>query len=382
MKFVRILVAVMLAAMPVSPSFALQSSPSTDAMIEGAKLCTRHLPRYEREYAIPTHLLSAIASTESGRFHEGLGMKLPWPWSINANGKSYFFDSKEDAISAVRKLRARGVQSIDVGCMQVNLYHHPEAFASLNEAFEPQNNIAYAASFLRSLYDEGGSWKRAAGNYHSRTPSLGAEYVGQVYDSWYTIIDKLRAARLTVPEASVSAMNELKNATHQAPVVHAANGALPRVIHVASAEPVHEKVYSQEAQTPTFEHPHMNSISISSESEQPQIDYRQSSSILVIPPTNSTPVPVETPEIKTASIIPVPAPAASTPEIKTADSTPMQTPIPAPVQHMVADSSGRAMSAANDMTASTLSILSPSSGRRELPPLSSDRSGPNFIFND
>ena len=35
---------------------------SLDPMIEGAKLCTRYLPRYERAYAIPTHLLSAIAS--------------------------------------------------------------------------------------------------------------------------------------------------------------------------------------------------------------------------------------------------------------------------------------------------------------------------------
>src|SRR5471030_1386490 len=95
--------------------FSSQSyAAGQDALIEGAKLCTKHLPRYEREYAIPTHLLSAIASTESGRYHEGLKLKLPWPWTINANGKGYFFENKEDAIAAVRKLRARGVQSIDV----------------------------------------------------------------------------------------------------------------------------------------------------------------------------------------------------------------------------------------------------------------------------
>src|SRR5271170_2358834 len=105
MRWLKIIVTFTLAFVPVSQSFAVQ----TDPMIEGAKLCTRHLPRFEREYAIPTHLLSAIASTESGRYHEGLGMKLPWPWAINANGKGYYFDSKEDAIAAVRKLRAHGV---------------------------------------------------------------------------------------------------------------------------------------------------------------------------------------------------------------------------------------------------------------------------------
>jgi len=178
-----------------------------DPMIEGAKLCTRYLPRYERAYAIPTHLLSAIASTESGRYNESLKMKLPWPWTINAEGKGYFFDSKAEAIAAVRKLQARGIQSIDVGCMQVNLMHHPQAFRSLNEAFEPQNNVAYASSFLRELYQENGSWKTAAAYYHSHTPARGTEYVSQVYESWYKIIERLRAAKMQSPEYQV-AMNQ------------------------------------------------------------------------------------------------------------------------------------------------------------------------------
>jgi hypothetical protein len=33
--------------------------------------------------------------------------------------------------------------------MQINLKHHPGAFASLEEAFDPQKNIAYAAQFLK-----------------------------------------------------------------------------------------------------------------------------------------------------------------------------------------------------------------------------------------
>ena len=38
--------------------------------------------------------------------------------------------SKADAIRAVQALQSRGViASIDVGCMQVNLVHHRQAFA-------------------------------------------------------------------------------------------------------------------------------------------------------------------------------------------------------------------------------------------------------------
>ena len=408
MKWCKTIILAVATATMLLPLSEANASP-TDPMIEGAKLCTRHLPRFEREYAIPTHLLSAIATTESGRYHDGLGMKLPWPWAINAKGKGYWFESKEEAIAAVKKLRARGVQSIDVGCMQVNLYQHPEAFASLSEAFEPQTNIAYAANFLRALYDQGGTWKKAAGDYHSRTPSLGKEYVGQVYGSWYTIIDKLRTARLNVPESSVAALQEMKNPKRPAPVARTSSNthtATPRVIHMASADTVkvvRPKLYEQEnRQVAPFEHARMNTISISSDSDhQPVRDYRRSSNLIVVHNDSDTAAaPAVAPVAPTAPVAPAvattvaptapaalpanvgaslaPAPAQTTaPEIKTADSTPLQTPLQTPVQRILV----------NPVTGSTadaqsLSDISPSAGRRTLEAQPSRRSGPNFIFND
>jgi hypothetical protein len=180
--------------------FAAPAYAQGDALVEGAKLCTRHMPHYERQYGIPNHLLSAIASTESGRYHQGLKINVPWPWTINAEGKGYYFDTKQEAVLMAIRLRAKGVKSMDVGCMQVNLYHHSQAFASLEEAFDPQTNVAYAASFLRGLYQESGTWKQAASHYHSKTPSLGGKYVGLVYNSWYKIVDKLRSARVQIAE--------------------------------------------------------------------------------------------------------------------------------------------------------------------------------------
>lgn len=182
---------------------------AVDPLIEGAKLCTRQLSRYEREYAIPTHLLSAIAATESGRFHQGLNINVPWPWTINAEGKGYYLNSKEEAVATAKKLRAQGVKSMDVGCMQVNLHHHANAFSSLESAFDPQTNVAYAASFLRSLYQESNSWKQASSDYHSKTRQLGTQYSGRVYNSWYQIIDKLRMAKLQLPsQAEMAAVQK------------------------------------------------------------------------------------------------------------------------------------------------------------------------------
>ncbi len=180
----------------------------TDLLIEGAKNCTRFLPHYETQYGIPLHLLSAISSTESGRWHDGLKIALPWPWTINADGKGYYLSSKAEAVATARRLRMQGIKSMDVGCMQVNLMHHPRAFASLEDAFDPDRNVAYAAGYLRSLYEAEGNWKSAAAAYHSKTPALGTRYVGRVYNAWYSIIDKLRIARTVVASAGAKAAAE------------------------------------------------------------------------------------------------------------------------------------------------------------------------------
>jgi hypothetical protein len=104
----------------------------------------------------------------------------PWPWTINAEGEGRFFASKAEALAAVRDLQAKGVKSIDVGCMQVNLMHHPQAFASLEQAFDPAANAAYAARFLNVLYGQTRDWTRATAFYHSATPELGEAYQRKV----------------------------------------------------------------------------------------------------------------------------------------------------------------------------------------------------------
>lgn len=182
-------------ALGVALSTPLSAMASGDALVDGAKLCTQRFPVEEQKNNIPTHLLAAIATTESGRWHTGLGMNVPWPWTINVEGKGYYFDSKAEAIAQVQKFQAQGRESIDVGCMQVNLKHHPKAFANLNEAFDPSTNVAYAAKFLHDNYADLGDWIKATAAYHSRTPVYGNQYLGEIEKSWNRIVAKVAAAR-------------------------------------------------------------------------------------------------------------------------------------------------------------------------------------------
>jgi len=143
------------------------------------EVCRHAMAAAGKQVAAPDHLMSAIGRVESGR--RGPDGKInPWPWSINVEGVDHVYDTKEQAIAAVRAFQANGVRSIDVGCMQVNLLYHPTAFASLEQAFDPVANARYAASFLSQLRAQTGSWEKATAWYHSATPERGEPYQKKV----------------------------------------------------------------------------------------------------------------------------------------------------------------------------------------------------------
>ena len=141
--------------------------------------CRQAIRSAERAAGLPDQLMAAIGHVESGR-SDAQGVIHPWPWTINAEGEGHMYESKAEAIAAVKALQAQGVQSIDVGCMQVNLMFHPNAFGSLDQAFDPVANANYAARFLTELYQQTHSWTEATAHYHSATPELGAEYQRKV----------------------------------------------------------------------------------------------------------------------------------------------------------------------------------------------------------
>lgn len=151
-----------------APAFAARGGVPDPLQDQGAAgLCLAEILQAERRYGIPDNLLLALGLQEAG-YKSGRGLTV-WPWTVNAAGDGRRFASAAEAIGFVRARQAEGVAVIDVGCLQVNLRWHPDAFASLSAAFDPYNNVDYAARFLLSLYGETGDWWQAAGRYHSRS---------------------------------------------------------------------------------------------------------------------------------------------------------------------------------------------------------------------
>lgn len=143
---------------------------------EPGLLCRQAINQAEAGSGLPQHMLAAIARVESGRPDRITGRLHPWPWTINAEGRGYFFESKAEAIEFAHGLQARGVRSFDTGCLQVNVMYHPDAFRSLEDAFDPLTNARYAVKFLTELRDKSGSWESASAWYHSANPALGDPY--------------------------------------------------------------------------------------------------------------------------------------------------------------------------------------------------------------
>jgi soluble lytic murein transglycosylase-like protein len=144
-------------------------------------LCRLAIEAVEPDSGLPAGLLGAIARVESGRRDPLTGRAEPWPWAMNIAGEGRYAASRAEAVATVAMSQARGQRSIDVGCMQINLLHHPSAFASLEAAFDPETNVRYAVRFLHELYRRsGGDWGHAIAWYHSATPERGGEYLRRV----------------------------------------------------------------------------------------------------------------------------------------------------------------------------------------------------------
>jgi Transglycosylase SLT domain len=186
----------------VASTGALADTSLAPASPDG-QLCRQAITAAEKAHGIPARLLAAIARVESGRKDQNSGNFNPWPWTINMDGQGSFYDHKPQAVAAALSMRMHATKSVDVGCMQISLTFHPDAFASMDQAFDPASNAEYGARFLTQLFEKTSSWPRAVELYHSATLELGQDYGRKVYAAW-PVEQRLAMAEPTGFAADVS----------------------------------------------------------------------------------------------------------------------------------------------------------------------------------
>ena len=159
-----------------------------EALLANKYDCIIATKKYEEIYGIPKNVLLSMSLTESGRSIKS-GEFISWPWTINRKGEGKFFDNKTTAVNYVKEYTKQGKKNIDLGCMQVNFMYHPNAFKNFYEAFDPDKNVEWAATMLKSLYAKFGTWESAVGYYHSYRKSKRKKYSKKVFNTLASLKD-------------------------------------------------------------------------------------------------------------------------------------------------------------------------------------------------
>lgn len=123
--------------------------------------CERQIQSAAHKYGIPEGILYSVGLTETGR------KGSLTPYAMNIEGKAYFPASLPEALKLFAQAKAGGAQLIDIGCMQINHHYHGAEFASVQDMFDPQKNVQYAALFLSRLHDQHDTWTMAVARYHA-----------------------------------------------------------------------------------------------------------------------------------------------------------------------------------------------------------------------
>jgi soluble lytic murein transglycosylase-like protein len=123
--------------------------------------CEREMTRAARLNDIPLNVLYAVGLTETG--HRG---QLS-PFDMNVDGRAVKSASLAEAMAKFEAEKASGAKFIDIGCMQINHRWHGSDFVSLSDMFDPAQNVRYAASFLKQLKQQEGTWTLAVARYNA-----------------------------------------------------------------------------------------------------------------------------------------------------------------------------------------------------------------------
>ncbi|HBN9481729.1 TPA: lytic transglycosylase domain-containing protein, partial [Pseudomonas aeruginosa] len=122
---------------------------------------------------VPAEVLYSVALTESKVLLRG--EYVPWPWTLNVAGKSYYYATHTAACTALlAAINLYGAKSVDSGLGQVNIGWNGHRFSSPCDSLDPYKNLDATSDILieqrDALYASAPGkpvdWIQVAGRYH------------------------------------------------------------------------------------------------------------------------------------------------------------------------------------------------------------------------
>jgi hypothetical protein len=145
-----------------------------DRLPDPAQTCLHAAYLAAQDEDVPLSVLLTVALVETGR--AGADGLHPWAWAVRAHDRGHWPETAQAALGIAQAAQASGAENIDLGCFQINLRWHGDAFDSLTAMLDPGQNARYAARLLRGHHARLGDWSLAAGAYHSGRAEHAARY--------------------------------------------------------------------------------------------------------------------------------------------------------------------------------------------------------------
>jgi len=146
---------------PLLAALAIAAALSAAAPAQASNpdsTCLEAISVAEERHDIPSGLLLAIAEIESNLN----------PLALNVGGRTRVPQSYDQAVAMLYDRAGRPRRDLNIGCMQIHTGWHLQAVDGQPQLFlDPEVNVDYGASLLRTLYEREGTWREAVGWYHT-----------------------------------------------------------------------------------------------------------------------------------------------------------------------------------------------------------------------
>lgn len=95
---------------------------------------------------LDTSLIIKIITHESKSYFKSKAQ--PWPWTLNINGRGYYFNSYAEALTYAKEALKKKPRRFGVGLGQIEWSYHKGRFKDLSEALDPYKNIVVVRDIL------------------------------------------------------------------------------------------------------------------------------------------------------------------------------------------------------------------------------------------
>ncbi|KZN63373.1 hypothetical protein N478_03730 [Pseudoalteromonas luteoviolacea S4060-1] len=132
--------------------------------------------------SVDTLLVVKIITHESKAYYKG--KPQPWPWTLNVNGKGYWFDSYQEALIKANSALKNKVSKLGIGLGQIEWKFHKHRFdGGLAQALKPKENIKVVCSILNEGRKAGieNSFELAAYYHRPIRDQIAFDYAEKVF---------------------------------------------------------------------------------------------------------------------------------------------------------------------------------------------------------